>query len=206
MRKILLIMSLILFISIAGVSAEDLNQDISLIQSPDGGTFAELQDKINNADEGSTIKLENNYTYEDSFKDGYITISKNITLDGDGHTIDANSASGIFDITASRVVLNNIAFINAVVDDDIGSAILSNGDLSINNCRFANSFAPIYSKGNLTVINSTFNGNINDYTGGGADAAVLRHLFRAAASEPDHAALAEASAADHPLRNGQRFR
>ena len=166
MRKILLIMSLILFISIAGVSAEDLNQDISLMQSPDGGTFAELQDKINNVDEGSTIKLENNYTYEDSFKDGYITISKNITVDGDGHTIDAKSASGIFNINAAGVVLNNINFVNAVSDNGVGGAIYSTDTLSINNCIFTDSIAPIYSESDLTVINSTFKGNVNDYNGG----------------------------------------
>ena len=166
MRKIFLIICLIFFISIAGVSAEDLNQDISLIQSPDSGTFSELQDKINAADEGSTIKLENNYTYDDSFEDGYITISKKITVDGDGYTIDAKSASGIFNIAAAGVVLNNISFINALSDDGFGGAIYSTDALSINNCIFTDSIAPIYSESDLTVTNSIFRGNVNEYNGG----------------------------------------
>ncbi|MBQ6344753.1 MAG: hypothetical protein IJH63_08105 [Methanobrevibacter sp.] len=166
MRKILLIICLIFFISIAGVSAEDLNQDISLVQSPNGGTFSELQDKINAADEGSTIKLENNYTYDDSFEDGYITISKKITVDGDGYTIDAKSASGIFNIAAAGVVLNNISFINALSDDGFGGAIYSTDALSINNCIFTDSIAPIYSESDLTVSNSIFRGNVNEYNGG----------------------------------------
>ncbi len=159
-------MCLILFISIAGVSAEDLNQDISVMQSHDGGTFSELQDKINDADEGSTIKLENNYTYDDSFEDDYITISKKITVDGDGYTIDAKSASGIFNIAAAGVVLNNISFINALSDNGFGGVIYSTDALSINNCIFTDSIAPIYSEGDLTVINSTFKGNVNEYNGG----------------------------------------
>ena len=173
MRKILTIMCLIiLLVSMATVSAEDVNQSISDMQilgSADGGTFAELQEKINNAEEGSTIKLENNYTYDDSFEYDYISIAKNITVDGNGYTIDAKSASGIFNVTAADVVLNNIAFINAISDNGIGGAIYSEGNLGISNSIFENNAAEIggavYSEGSLTVSDSIFSGNFAEKGG-----------------------------------------
>ena len=66
-NKILILFCLIaLVFSMAGVSAGDVNQtifsDMSILESADGGTFTELQDKINNAEDGSTLTLENNYT------------------------------------------------------------------------------------------------------------------------------------------------
>ena len=179
MKRILILVCLIVFIvSMACVSAaDDANQttddvlSVSLsgqdIQgSADGGTFTELQDKINVAEEDSTITLENNYTYDDSFKDNYISIDKNITIDGKGYTIDAKSSSGIFNISETNVVLNNIVFINAVSYNGIGGAIYSNGVLNIINSRFMNSYSPIYSENDLTIINSSFEENINDYDGG----------------------------------------
>ena len=111
----------------AGVSATDANQtifsDTSILGSADGGTFTELQDKINNAEIGSTITLENNYAHDNSFKEDYISIAKNITVDGNGYTINAKKASGIFNINATNVVLNNIVFVNNVSDNGVGGVI-----------------------------------------------------------------------------------
>ena len=126
--KILILFCLIaLVFSMAGVSAGDVNQtifsDTSILGNADGGTFTELQDKINNAEDGSTLTLENNYTYDNSFKGEYISIAKNITVDGNGYTIDANNASGIFNINATNVVLNNITFVNGKSMD--GGAVSS---------------------------------------------------------------------------------
>ena len=156
-RKILILFCLFaLIFSMAGVSATDANQtifsDTSILGSADGGTFTELQDKINNAEIGSTITLENNYAHDNSFKEDYISIAKNITVDGNGYTINAKKASGIF--------------VNAVSDNGVGGAIYSNGVLNITNCRFIDCISPIYSRSNLTIINSSFEGNINDYDGG----------------------------------------
>ncbi|WP_295593123.1 hypothetical protein [uncultured Methanobrevibacter sp.] len=170
-KKFLILLCLIaLIFSMAGVSAVDVNQtifsDTPILENADGGSFTELQDKINNAEDGSTISLENNYTYDTSFKGEYISIAKNITVDGNGYTIDAKNASGIFNISATNVVLNNIVFVNAVSYNGIGSAIYSNGVLNIINSRFMDSISPIYSESNLTIINSSFERNINDYDGG----------------------------------------
>ena len=176
-RKILILFCLIaLIFSMADVSAADANQtiflDTSILGSVDGGTFTELQDKINNAESGSTITLENNYTYDDSFKESYISITKNITVDGNGYTIDAKNASGIFYINATNVVLNNIVFVNAVSDTGIGGAIYANGDLTVVNSSFVDNFAEeggaIYSRGSLFVESSNFTGNVAHWLGGGA--------------------------------------
>jgi len=175
--KILILFCLIaLVFSMAGVSAADVNQtifsDTSVLGSADGGTFTELQDKINNAEDGSTITLENNYTYDNSFKGEYISIAKNITVDGNGYTIDAKDALKIFNINATDVVLNNIVFVNAASNDGIGSAIYSAGDLTVVNCSFSRNFAEeggaIYSDGSLIVEASNFTDNVAHWMGGGA--------------------------------------
>ena len=176
-NKILILFCLIaLVFSMAGVSAADVNQtifsDTSILGNADGGTFTELQDKINNAEDGSTITLENNYTYDNSFKGEYISIAKNITVDGKGHTIDAKDASKIFNINATNIVLNNIAFVNAASNDGIGGAIYSAGDLTVVNCSFSRNFAEeggaIYSDGSLIVEASNFTDNVAHWLGGGA--------------------------------------
>ena len=105
-KKFLIIICLILFIvSIAGVAAtEDTNQtaDDALsvstdneISAKDDGTFTALQEKINSAAAGSTINLENDYKYDEGFSSDGIVINynDNITINGNGHTIDASGKS-----------------------------------------------------------------------------------------------------------------
>ena len=81
-RRFLISLCFIVFIvSMAAVSAaDDSNQtifsDTSIIGNADGGTFTELQDKINNAEDDSTITLENNYTYDNSFKGDILSFLK----------------------------------------------------------------------------------------------------------------------------------
>ncbi len=178
-KKFLILLCLIaLIFSMAGVSAADANQtifsDTPILGNADGGTFTELQDKINDAEEGSTITLENNYTYDNSFKGEYISIAKNITVDGKGYTINANNASGIFNINATNVVLNNITFVNGKSMD--GGAVYSEGNLIINDCRFIDNVASeggaVYvSLNTLKINNCSFINNIAD----GRGAAILSY-------------------------------
>ena len=198
-RKMMILLCLILFVvSIAGVSAaDDLNQtndnnalslsaDDDIVASRDGGTFTDLQNKINTAPEGSTITLENNYMYveavdshyesdpffEDEFVDDDIStsypviIDKPLTINGNGFTIDGNYLSQIFQIeTEGTVVLNNINFINAF-SDSRGGSIESLGNLVVNSCNFIGSSTKIYAggaifvEGNLEVNNCNFQDNI----------------------------------------------
>ncbi|MBQ2653992.1 MAG: right-handed parallel beta-helix repeat-containing protein, partial [Methanobrevibacter sp.] len=105
-------------------------------------SFTTLQGKINRASEGSELVLTHGYTY-DSTKDATlldgIVIDKDLTIDGQGYTIDANNAARIFNIddNTKNIVLKNIKFINAVGDN--GAAINANcNNMEIINCTFEN--------------------------------------------------------------------
>ena len=155
-KKILIMICLIVLIfSIAGVSAMDVNQAIEdandmvsgtdtlgvslsndeVVGSADNGTYTDLQKKIDDADEGSTVNLENNYTYgssvdsgswydlrdaieklpegdtlylnADFHSGGTIDIDKSIIIDGNGHKI---SGTLVFNIISNNVGLKNIIF------------------------------------------------------------------------------------------------
>ena len=168
MKKFLILIGFIFIISIAGVSAsDDLNQ--SEILQTDGGTFADLQNMIDNASEGSTINLENDYVCDSSDS---ITINKDLTINGNGFTIDGNGKVRIMDIGKSTVVLNNINFINGNTNAQYsgGGAIKCKGDLTINNCSFVNNTADseggaIQCSGNLNVDASNFMNNRAEIAG-----------------------------------------
>ena len=91
------------------------------------GEFGELQKLIDDASDKSTINLERNYTYTigvDNITEGII-ISKNLTINGNGFSIDAQKKSRIFHIkNGTNVVLNNIIFLNGV-SGDCGGAVLA---------------------------------------------------------------------------------
>ena len=122
-RKFLILICLVLFIvSVACVSAaEDVNQTVDDALSvsvdnelgvKDNGTFTALQEKINNAGAGSTINLENDYKYDEGFRKEGISINKELTIDGNGYTIDGNNEARIFEILSNDVTVRNIKFIN----------------------------------------------------------------------------------------------
>ena len=100
------------------VSVESNNEILGISNSeeslgaPDDGTFKTLQEKINNTAEGDTLVLENNYTNTDDFNVEGINISKSLTIDGNGYTIDALQKGRIFYVNASNVILKNINFVN----------------------------------------------------------------------------------------------
>ncbi len=148
---LLMLFSLIFFI--AGVSATDvdsaLNQDLNSAEnsiSADvntdasltdnlNGSFTNLNDEIKNSSSGE-IKLDKNYLYngaDEDLKDG-IDISKSITIDGQGHTIDANNSARIFFITSDNVTLKNITFINGW--GDYGAIKIWKSNVSIIDCKF----------------------------------------------------------------------
>lgn len=186
----ILLITCILF-SVSSVFASDINEtDISIDENDindleivsndenqqlgdtniDDGTFTALQNKINNAASGSTINLTTNYKYNDDFKlTTGVFINKDITINGNGHSIDGLGKSRIFNINYGsglsfhKVILNNITFKNGNAKI-YGGAILNFADLTVNNCYFANNNAgttggAINSLGALTLKNSKFNKN-----------------------------------------------
>ncbi|MBR6023619.1 MAG: Ig-like domain repeat protein [Methanobrevibacter sp.] len=178
-RKILMLLCLILFfVSIAGVSAtQDLNQTIdggandlvsnedtlsvslsddNVLETKDDGSFTSLQKKIDDAPEGSTIFLENDYSYDETKDSDYrfgVRINKEISINGAGHTIDGVNKASILYIFGENVRVDNINFINGNTTG-CGAAIHSKYSFNIGN--------------NNTFYNNKCNGT-NQYSGyGGA--------------------------------------
>lgn len=94
----------------SGLIAESANEEY--IGIADNGTFTDLQKKIDDANESSTIILENDYAYDEGFSTEGIYINKALTINGNGHTIDALDESRIFYIDSNDVALINITFKN----------------------------------------------------------------------------------------------
>lgn len=84
----------------------------NLKTEPQKGTFKQLQELIDDADESSTIYLEKDYL---NIHSDDIVIKKPITIDGQGHTLDANRENRIFDIKADNVILRNMTLTNSEV-------------------------------------------------------------------------------------------
>ena len=109
------------------------------------GSFTDLDNII--AGSGSEVNLDSDSYYifnndsDSSLSDG-ITISKNLTIYGNGATIDGNSTARIFNINGNCTVsLNNINFINGFSGS--GSAIYADNTLNLflNNCTFSHNVA-----------------------------------------------------------------
>ena len=157
-----------------------------IIGETDDGSLTALKNKIGNATENSTITLENDYEWDDNFNDSEIIIEKPMTIDGQGHKIDADDSIRIFKVVADNVVIKNITFVNgndgaifwngnsgtifncSFIDNYAyrGGAIFWNGtDGTISNCRFVNNLADEYGGairwegGNGSVSNCSFENN-----------------------------------------------
>ncbi|MEE1157257.1 MAG: Ig-like domain repeat protein, partial [Methanobrevibacter sp.] len=158
--------------------ALSVSQDIDVISAKDDGTFTALQEKINNAGADSTIYLENDYKYNQGFSSDGIVINHKITIDGNGHTIDALGKSRVFDIH-SYLELKNINFINGY--NNVSSFLYAgkygsyqaSPTINIASCNFSDSTGgpAIVFGGDMEVYNSNFNNNDN-----GAIRGSCRHL------------------------------
>ena len=132
------------------------------------GTFTDLQSEINNAPEGSVLKLNRNYCGSEG---AVVNLNKNLTIDGQGHTIDCleddcqafYSSSGtitlknlkitnsygsdlsslhygaIYITGSAKYTIENCVFEHNIVHDEHGGAICHHGEqLNITNCQFIN--------------------------------------------------------------------
>ncbi len=154
----------------------------------DDGTYTALQTKIDQASAGSTINLTRDYKYNDNFKfTSGIFINKDITINGNGHTIDGMGKSRIFNInygsgiSLHKITLNNIQFKNGNAKI-YGGAILNFADLTVDNCYFSNNNAgtaggAINSLGALTLKNSKFDKNSAEGDGGAVFSLTFKKSF-----------------------------
>ena len=203
MKKLLILLTVAIFLSISAVQAidvnqsveisSDVNQSIELIEDSNKmGDFNELAHEIDNTDSGNILNLQKDYKNKDGKN---ITISKPITIDGKGHTLDANRKSRIFNITADNVVVKNIIFTKGASNGNIfnkscgGALYWSGANGTVINCSFIDNEAwatlsdpygfmivgaktsfggAIYWSGdNGTVLNSKFIGNDVGYANDG---------------------------------------
>ncbi|MCI7290851.1 MAG: hypothetical protein MR504_01470, partial [Methanobrevibacter woesei] len=151
------------------------NDDISLEAD---GTFTDLSSQINSASPNETITLDKDYYWDGSGNYGGIELKEAITIDGQGHTIDAESADGgyvrIFNIYGTDIVLKNIVFANADRNyNQVGGGaiyVFEGATVSIINCTFVNNTAAfgaaINSYGGVNVTDCTFVNNSVTYNGG----------------------------------------
>ena len=153
------------------VSINDDNDDKATLKEGETSTegyFIDLYNDIN-GNSNSEITLDCNYTYyniaaDKEFKDG-IPINRDLTIDGQGHTINGSDQARIFNINSGTVTLKNIIFASGKSNE--GSAIY--GNCRIVNCTFIDNYASYYGgavKGDCTIINSTFQNNFAAYCGG----------------------------------------
>ena len=111
------------------------------------GDFALLQKLVDDAD--GVLNLTHDFTYSigvDTITDG-IVINKPLTINGNGHTIDALTNSRIFKITSDGVTINNVTLKNGKASE--GGAIRWIGlNGKVSNSIFLNNTASVK---NMTV-------------------------------------------------------
>ena len=120
------------------VMASDVNQT---------GNFTKLNSMINDADDNANLTND----YECIEGDGDLSISKSITIHGNGHSLKNNNASIVLSEDNSNIIFENIDFLDR-------PSIISN-NTHFSNITFINcKFEPVNSTQNNTI-------NFDRYTG-----------------------------------------
>ena len=120
-------------------------------------------------DGADTIYMVRDYVLSESLEE----IKTDITIEGNGHTIDGNSRFGIFDVVGGKLTINNVTLTRGRGSRFGGAVSLQNGGTVIaNDVRFIGnraseggaigSFFPVY----IEVNNSNFVGNRGSIRGG----------------------------------------
>ena len=185
-RYIILLMFSLFILTVAAVSASDVNnstiqvsgeiptdnvvgQDLNVnnVVNEDNGTFTDLQKLI---DDNDVINLTKDYTAVES--EGRIHISSDKIINGNGYAINGNEKTGIFQIDDGKIVFNDMVIKNGhsqTKEDNNGGAIrvLKAGSLTFNNVAFLNNYAKysggaIWTTAPLNIVNCTFQSNKAD--------------------------------------------
>ncbi len=127
-------------------------------------TFTDLQNAIGLVTGTLTLNQNVAMTAKEAadFTNG-ITINKDITIDGKGHTIDAKNLGRIFSIGEGfTVTLTNATLINGKATE--GGAIYNDGSLTLSDVKLSDNAADsyggaVFNNGHLVVGNSVFDAN-----------------------------------------------
>ena len=123
------------------IEAQHIEEDV-LKDTP--GSFDDLNDAVTDPSisVGGTVSLDKNYTFSDADSTEGITISKDITVDGNDFTLNASDKSSIFRITNNaHVILKNIVFSNANATDGGAIYVEAGSTIDIIDCTFINNHA-----------------------------------------------------------------
>ena len=128
----------------ASYTGENLVVKTATIQNYKG-TFQDLQKQINDAEAGSTLDLEYDFAYSPeldgaSYVDG-VTISKLLTINGNGYTINGSNAARIFKVTAATTIDNVTIADGYHATNYGGAAIYATAALTVTNTNFTNNGA-----------------------------------------------------------------
>ena len=138
----------------------------------DEGTIAELKELITDAITNNNGILILTRNYKATSTDTQIIINNNLTIIGNGHTIDADNLLSIIAIsTSTNVTFDSLTIINSISTGN-GGAIYNEGTLQLTNCTLANNTAnnggAIDNRATLTATDTTFiNNQITSNTGEG---------------------------------------
>ncbi len=123
------------------ISIENTDNAKSNIKAEiDGVEYLTVEAAISDAKYGDTVKLLADITNDDLSNTKTISINNNITLDGNGHTINGNVAIYV-GASNTETKIENIIFENIHNGNNNLSAIYGSelsGDLAISNCSFKN--------------------------------------------------------------------
>ena len=191
-KILLLSLFLILFISISAISAadagndnitSDINKNDEILAVEETG-HDDSSDKLSIKEEkvlsesnsmsydefyskvlkNSKVNLDSDVIFTSGDTSGAVPINQftEITIDGNGHTIDLKSKSKLFVIPSGHtLILKNANIKNAYDSSNADGSILNSGTLKITNCTFTNSKTKssggvIKGDGSSTITNSKF--------------------------------------------------
>jgi len=149
--------------SYVGLDNVTVNNGTIEVPAPEH-TFSFLN-YIINGNGNSMIELSNDFyfdpDYDAAFVDG-IVINRQVTINGNGHTIDAKGQARIFYVQSENTVIENLTLQNAK-RKDAGGAIYFGGYGTVTNCNFTNNSAiqggVVYFCNQGTVSNCKFSDN-----------------------------------------------
>lgn len=183
-----------------------MDDDVTISINTSRASFSELESEIAGVDDGGVFNLSRDYEYADSSPNG-IVISKPITINGNGHVLDATNRARIFNVTSDNVTLKNITFTNGG-QVNLGGAVYSgNGNLTITNSVFINNSAivsggAVYLKGESfknTIVNCSFENNCANTSGGAFEGYLCQVLLENVKFTNNNASQGAGAALQHSM-------
>ncbi len=108
----------------------EFNLEKSSYDFKKASSFSDLNSEIRQIGSNSVYNLDKDYAYKDtaaekSLRAGIVIEADNITINGNGHIIDGQHKSSIFDIRGHSIKIHNLTFINAgYIEQTISDGII----------------------------------------------------------------------------------